>query len=189
MFFDPRPGFLILVCLLCLVEAVAAAPGGGIDGGGGGGDMLPQREQTQKLTQIWKDGVALLAEGDCKRAEKKFEDILEKVPRNSEANTLRGIALQCQKKYNTAIQYFKRAKRDDSQFYLAYEKLGISYLALARPDYAEEQLEELAAIKKLCEIRNRRCPPQLLTSHQNLAEAIKRFAGTPIDSKKDDQHS
>jgi len=166
---------------LLLSSQAAFGQGGGVDGGGGGGDMVPSR--TSKLTDIYRDGVTLLADGECKRAEEKFKAVLKKVPRNSEANYLRGISLQCQKDHKSAVRYFKRAKRDDHQFYRAYDALGISYLMLERPDLAAKELQELDVFKELCGIGNRVCPEKLLKSYRKLSDAMKRTQGQPVDSR------
>ena len=182
--------FLVVILFLCSGQVSFAAGGGGVDGGGGGGAAVPGRERRGSgPTGAYKDGIALLAEGECKKAEKKFKAVLKAVPRNSEANTLRGIALQCQLKFQASIRYFKRAKRDDSQFYMAYEKLGLSYLALDRAEYAEDEYRELSRFKKSCEFRNRKCPPSLLKSHKKLKEAIERTLGKVPETEEDsDQH-
>jgi tetratricopeptide (TPR) repeat protein len=170
---------LVLVVIGLLFCTQAAFGRGGVDGGGGGGEMVPSR--TTKLTETYRDGVSFLAEGECKRAEKKFRAVLKKVPRNSEANYLLGISLQCQKDHKSAIRYFKKAKSDDAQFYQAYEALGISYLTLERPDLAAKELQELDVFKELCGIGNRRCSEKLLKSHRKLLAATMRIAGQPVD--------
>lgn len=175
-----RSLFLIMLGLLFSGQ-VAFGYGGGVDGGGGGGEMVPSR--TTKLTEIYKDGVALLADGKCKKAEKKFKAVLKKVPRNSDANYLRGISLQCQKNPKASIRYFKRAKRDDHQFYRAYGALGISYLMLDRADLAEKEMAQLREFKRLCQTGNRICPPALLKVHQKLSDAMKRTQGHAVEPK------
>ena len=170
--------FLFLIVTGLFFSAQLASGAGGIDGGGGGGDMVPSR--TTKLTETFKDGVNFLTEGECKRAEKKFRAVLKKVPRNSEANYLLGISLQCQREHESAVRYFKRAKRDDAQFYQAYEALGISYLTLERPDLAEKELATLDSFKDLCQVGNRICPEKLLKSHRKLLAATKRVEGQPV---------
>lgn len=184
-----RSGFLMLLFFLCLAEVASAAGGaGGLDTGGAGGASTRRKTDTKKLNEIWRAGVTLLAAEDCKAAEKKFRDVLKKVPHNAEANTLRGMALQCQQDHKAAIRCFKRAKRDDSKFYLAYEKLGLSYLALDQKESAQDELEELAAIKKRCEADNQRCPAKLVKAHQDLTAAIMRSSGQPVDTTSGDQH-
>ena len=173
-----RFSFLIVTSLLFSAQLASAAAGGGVDGGGGGGEMVPSR--TTKLTETFQNGVNFLTEGDCKRAEKKFRVVLKKVPRNSEANYLLGISLQCQRDHESAVRYFKRAKRDDAQFYQAYEALGISYLTLERPDLAENELVKLGEYKDLCQTGNRICPEKLLKSHRKLLAAIRRVEGQPV---------
>lgn len=181
-----RPLFLIVTTLL-LSAQIASAAGGGVDGGGGGGSLVPGLGRGGAgLTEIFSEGVTFLAEGECKRAEKKFTAVLEKVPRNSETNYLRGISLQCQRRHKYATRYFKRAIRDDAQFYQAYEALGISYLTLERPDLAEKELKELEVFKVLCQMGTRKCPAVLLKSHRKLLAAITRMAGQQDDVAGDE---
>jgi tetratricopeptide (TPR) repeat protein len=176
-----------LVWLVCSVQIAYGQNGGGVDGGGGGGLNVPSRDRGgTKLTTLFKDGIAFLTEGDCKRAEKKFIAVLKKVPRNSEANYLRGISLQCQRKHKEAVRYFKRSKRDNVQFYQSYEALGISYLMLARPDLAEGELDALTEFKDLCQLGNRICPETLLKSHRKLLTAYTRVEGGDLGPTRGD---
>ncbi len=87
-------------------------------GGGRGSD----------LTETYREGVQLLTDGECKKAERKFRTVVKAVSRNPEANYMRGVALQCQGKHKTAVRYLKRALRYDDEMYAASEKLGISYM-------------------------------------------------------------
>jgi Flp pilus assembly protein TadD len=184
-----RSAILIVASLLFMVQVALAAPGGGVDGGGGGGRMVPSRDNDgATLSKLFSEGVAFLTEGECKLAEKKFRKVLKKVPRNSEANYLRGISLQCQRNHKSAIRYFKKAKRDDAQFYQAYEALGISYLTLERPDLAERELTVLSDFLEQCSGPRQICPPTLLKSHEKLLVALKRTEGQSVESPDGDQH-
>jgi tetratricopeptide (TPR) repeat protein len=174
---------------VALPVRIASSQGGGVDGGGGGGKMVPGRDEDgSTLSEVFREGVAFLADGKCKKAEDKFQFVLKTVPRNSQANYLRGIALQCQKRYNSSIRYFKRAKRDDAQFYQAYGGLGISYLALGKPARARDERRRLGKFMRLCQRKNRICPPELLKTHKKLTTAIERAEGGVRDSKGDDRH-
>lgn len=180
---------LIRVLLLSVIGSLLAVQvafgAGGVDGGGGGGNLVPNLEQAgPNLSKVFSEGVAFLAERDCKRAEKKFRAVLKEVPRNSEANYLCGISLQCQRDHKAAIRYFRRAKRDDFQFYQAFEALGISYLSLERPDLAQNELNELDWFKRICQIGNRICPGKLLKSHRKLLTAIRRVEGRLVESEE-----
>jgi tetratricopeptide (TPR) repeat protein len=171
------------LAFLACFAGLAMAQVGGVDGGGGGGIMVPsQDEDGDTLMRTFRDGVALLAEGKCKEAEEKFEKILKQVPRNSQTNYLRGVALQCMHRYKASLRYFQRAKRDDAEFWQAYGGLGISYLAIDRVDRARKELDELTKYKRLCEKPNRRCPPELLKAYEKLATAFERAEGGVDDS-------
>ena len=104
--------------------------------------------------------------------------MLKKVPRNSQANYLRGVSLQCQDKHKQAVRYFKRAKRDDSSYFRAYSELGMSYLILGRPDLASEQMSKLDQMKASC---GERCPTLLLKSVTKLRTALDRIEGKVVD--------
>lgn len=173
------PALLLSFCLSWAIPPIASAVlGDSLDVVGGDGQLAPTFEnQGVKLTEIFREGVQLLADGKCKRAEKKFEAVLEKVPRNSDTNYLRGVALQCQHKYKKALRYFKHAKRDDANYYIAYEKLGVSYLAIGGMDEAKGELLELTRIADAC---GDRCPMKLLKAKRKLAEAIARFEGVEV---------
>ena len=111
----------------------------------------------------------MLADGDCKKAERRFRKIVKAVPRNPEANYLRGVALQCQDKHKIATRYLKKAARYDETMYSAYEKLGISYLALDQRDDAQDQLDQLDSLKRAC---GDACPEKLIRAHAKLVSAI-----------------
>ncbi len=176
--------FLVLLLMLSFAFSAETvlAQSGGVDGGGGGGKMVPDQDNDgPELTTIFKEGVEFLTEGECKRAEKKFKRILKKVPRSSQANYLRGVALQCQDKHQQAVRYFKRAKRDDSSYFRAYAELGMSYLILDRPDLAREQLGNLDMMAATC---GDRCPSLLLKSVSKLRTALDRIEGKTVDSDR-----
>lgn len=175
---------LILLVSLCVAQ-VASAQGGGVDGGGGGGKMVPSQDNDgDTLMRTFEDGVAYLAEGECEEAEKKFEKVLKKVPRNSEANYLRGISRQCMRDWKGSIRYFRRAKRDDLEFWQAYGALGISYLAIDRPKQARKEFDELAKYKRLCEMPRRKCPVELLKAYEKLRTAFERVEGGVTPSEE-----
>ena len=159
-----RLAFLVAFCL-ALSAPVASAAGAG---GGGGGGFSGGGSGTD-LNKVFRDGLELLEDGDCKKAEKKFRKIVKAVPRNPEANYFRGVALQCQDKHKAATRYLKKAARYDDKMYAAYEKLGMSYLALGEPDEARSQLEHLDSLRQEC---RKTCSAELLQAHATLASAI-----------------
>jgi tetratricopeptide (TPR) repeat protein len=145
-------------------------------------DLVPQLGRGgDSLTTIFKDGLEFLKKGECKKAEKKFLKVLDKVPRSSEANYLAGVALQCQKDWDSSLTYFRRAKRDDAQYYRAYEAFGVSALALGSRKHAQAELDELQTFIDAC---GQKCPPLLLQSHQKLVDAIAKFDGVPVQSSE-----
>jgi len=172
-----KRNFILVMILWCALSAQSAVAGGagGANPGSQGGDLVPDKSKSGPgLTKIFEAGVEFLVAGDCKRAEKKFKRVLKTVPRNSEANYLRGVALQCQDKHKQAVRYFKRSKRDDAGFHRAYAELGLSYLVLERPDLAREQLNALQRRKSIC---GSRCPLDLKKAFAKLRSAFDRIEG------------
>jgi hypothetical protein len=145
----------------------------------GDGRLVPQQGRGgDTVTVLYRDGVEFLKKGECKDAEKKFLKVLDAVPRNSEANYLCGVALQCQKDFDGSVRYFRRAKRDDAHFYRAYEALGISALALGSREHAQRELDALDEFVGEC---GKKCPPILVRSRQKLVDAIAKFDGVPVE--------
>jgi len=169
---------LLVLVQLALSVQVASAAGGG----GGGGDLGAGSGRGPDLNEVFREGVELLAEGDCKRAERKFRTVVKAVARNPEANYLRGAALQCQGKHKAAARYFKKAARYDEKMYAAYEKLGISYLALGKQEDAETQLERLETLERGCDAK---CPVKLREARSKLARAIAGPDETESDETGD----
>ncbi|MFP6653986.1 MAG: hypothetical protein VCB25_00045 [Myxococcota bacterium] len=166
---------ILMVLFFALTAPCALAADNPIVDGGGSGRLVPDFGRGGPgLTQLFKDGVALLTEGECARAGKKFRRVLKKVPRNAETNYLHGLALQCQKKHKQAIRFFQRAKRDDQEFFRAYTEMGLSYLILGRTDLAKIQMTALEQMKSTCRDR---CPAKLLKSVAKLRRAIDRIEG------------
>ena len=145
-------------------DALAAGGGGGVAGGGRGGTSGPDPNKA------YREGVELLQAKDCKKAAKKFRSVLKAVPRNAEANYLRGRALACQGKHKDATRSFKRAIKYDREMYEAYEHLGTMYLALDKSDDAKEQLSLLAQMRSEC---GETCPSKLDRAYRTLSEGIQ----------------
>jgi Flp pilus assembly protein TadD len=166
---------LILGVVFCVVfSASSAFAAGGGGGGGAGGGLGGGGGSAPDLNKIFREGVELLSDGDCKKAEKKFRKVLRTVKRNPEANYLRGRALQCQEKHKAATRFLKKAIRYDDKMYVAYEKLGVSYLALGDEKAVATQLEKLDTLKQEC---SDRCPASLLEAQASLATAAAAVAG------------
>jgi len=156
---------------------VLAAGGGGALNAGGGGGSGPD------LNELFQEGVELLTDGECKKAERKFRTIVKAVKKNPEANYMRGMALQCQGKHKSAARYLKKATEYDEKMYVAYEKLGVSYLALGKEKDAQSQLGHLEKLKQGC---GEKCPEKLLRAHAKLATAIADPKAENDDSARND---
>ncbi len=161
---------LSVVLVLTVIVSVQAAFAAGSGGGGGGGLGEGQGGgRGSDLSRVYREGVQLLADGECKKAERKFRKITKAVSRNPEANYMRGMALQCQGKYKTAVRYLKKAIRYDDEMYAAYQQLGISYLELGEEKDAKGQLDRLETFKQGCDGD---CSRELLEAHAKLVAAI-----------------
>jgi Flp pilus assembly protein TadD len=170
---------------LALSAPAAIAAGGGGGGGGGGSGGLGGGGRGPDLAKVYREGVELLADGDCEKAERKFRTVVKAVSRNPEANYMRGVAYQCQGKHKRATRYLKKAVRYDDEMYAAYEKLGISYLALGEEKDAKRQLDYLETFKQGCD---ETCPATLLEAHANLASAVAAGETDEADPVGRDQH-
>lgn len=178
---------LVIACLGLPVQVAVAAggSGGGAGAPGGSGGGGPD------LNKLFREGTQLLAAGECKKAERKFRKVLASVKKNAEANYLRGVALQCQDKHKSAARALKKATRYDKKLYAAFEKLGLSYLALGRHEDARSQLAHLESLKRACEGN---CSSKLRKAHAKLLSAIgaaesEAKAGAETeDGAAEDQH-
>jgi tetratricopeptide (TPR) repeat protein len=159
----------LIVSLMLLVASMAQAAGGG--GGGGGGGDLGGGGSGPDPNEAYREGVELLAAGECKKADRRFRAVLKAVPRNPEANYLRGVAAQCQGKHKGAVKYFKRAIKYDASMYGAYQRLGTSYLELDELEDATEQAQRLRELRAEC---GESCSEKLIEAHDELEEAVQR---------------
>jgi tetratricopeptide (TPR) repeat protein len=167
------PVLTLGLSLLVAAAAYSAGGGGGMGGGGGGSRSGPDPNKA------YREGIEYLAAGNCKKAERKFRVVLKAVSRNAEVNYLRGTALGCMDKHKSAVKHFRRAIRYDKSMVLAYERLGLSYLALEKPEDANQQLARLAELRAQCA---EECEPKLIRAHGDLEAAIRDRAGGARDS-------
>jgi len=79
----------------------------------------------------------------------------------------------------------KKAVRYDDEMYAAYEKLGISYLALGETEDAKGQLHRLETLKLDC---GETCSSALLEARASLASAIADLEATKLAPNRSDQH-
>jgi tetratricopeptide (TPR) repeat protein len=175
---------ILVACFFLSTQLSSAAGGGNI---GGPGPAQGSRRGPD-LTETYREGVELLATGDCKQAEKRFRSVLKKVSSNPEANLMRGAALQCQGKHKAATRYLKKAKRYDKKLYAAYQRLGVSYLEMGKRDEAQEELDDLTELLESC---GQQCPKGLSRSHSQLEAALGGATEHDVDASsdsKDDQH-
>jgi tetratricopeptide (TPR) repeat protein len=155
------------------------------DGGGGGGGSVGGRSGADP-NAAYRDGVALLQAGDCKKAEKKFKTVLEAASRNAEANYMRGLALQCRNKHKKAVTYLRRATKYDKSLYAAYASLGISYIELKKPADARKQLAKLAELRRKCD---QKCSKKLIRAQDDLSAALSEDQGEGAALSNGRQHA
>lgn len=174
------PAWILGLSLLVAAAAYSAGGGGAMGGGGGGGGGRSGPDPNK----AYRAGIEFLAAGDCKKAERKFRIVLKSASRSAEVNYLHGTALSCMKKYKRAVKYFRRAIRYDDSMYPAYERLGLSYLALEKPKDANEQLARLAQLRTQCAAE---CEPKLIRAHYGLDTAIRERTGDERNSEGETQ--
>ena len=168
--------FVLGFCFVVAGQTTFAAGGGGQWSGpsrGGSGKSGAGLEKT------YREGTQLLEEGECGEAERKFRKVLKAVPKSPEANLFRGMALQCQQKFDASTRYFKRARRHDKKLYVAYQLLGVAYLELGKSKAARNQLDDLARLLEACEGD---CSERLMQAHSKLAAAISASDHDAADS-------
>ena len=174
----------LVTCFLLSAQLSSAAGGGNM----GGPAPANGSRRGPDLNEVYREGAELLANGDCRKAEKKFRSVLKAVATNPEANLMRGAALQCQGKHKAATRYFKKAKRYDKSLYSAYRMLGVSYLELGKRDAAQSELDRLTELLEDC---GEECPKALSRSHSELKAQLDGTAQGNVDApsnSEDDQH-
>ena len=132
----------MLLCAAALSLAVLpaqAAPSGG-------GPSMPSSSQQIDPEASYKAGVEALTGGDCKKAEKKFGEVLSVAAKHPEANYYMGLAKVKCGKDKQAVKYFERAIKERENFIEAREQLALASLRLEDRAEAEKQL---AAIRKI----------------------------------------
>lgn len=98
----------------------------------------------------YEEGLAALQAGDCKKAEKKFGEVLTVAPKFPEANYFMGLAKTKCGKDKQSIKYFERAIKERETFIEAREQLALASLRLGERADAEGQLAAIKAIIAGC---------------------------------------
>jgi len=105
----------------------------------------PSAPQTDPQASF-QEGIAALQAADCKKAEKKFGDVLAVAPDHAEANYYMGLAKAKCGKDKQARRYFERAIKERATFIEAREQLALAAIRL--DDRAEAEAQR-AAIGKI----------------------------------------
>lgn len=160
--------FFVLAVFLTASSALAAG------GGGGGGGSIPSSSsssgpRTDPMV-AYREGIALIEAGEYKEAEKKLRSVTRSVSKHARANYYLGVAEYGQQDYKGASKYFKKAIKYNSRIYPAYEHLGKAYLALGKPEEAQEQLDHLAGVLETCGDTCTRAPIE--AAYNSLKEAM-----------------
>lgn len=98
----------------------------------------------------FQDGLAALQAGDCKKAEKKFGEVLAVAADHAEANYYMGLAKRKCDKDKQAIKYFRRAIKERESFIEAREQLALASIRLDDRPEAEAQRAAIAEIIAAC---------------------------------------
>ena len=131
-----------------------------------------------KLTiqQALEQASKMLSQNEFVKAEKIYRSILQAQPNNLDAHNNLGIILHNYKNYSEAINHFKKAILEDSNFFLAYSNLGLSYKSLG--EFEEAKKIYIQAIK---------IEPNYSQAHNNLGvifELLNNLDEAKISIKK-----
>ncbi|MEQ1929068.1 MAG: tetratricopeptide repeat protein [Parvularculaceae bacterium] len=133
---------LTAVAALLLAAPVWAAP----SGGGPSAPSAPSTGPQINPQESFQQGIEALQAGDCKKAEKKFGEVLSVAPKHPEANYYMGLAKAKCEKDKQAVKYFERAIKERETFIEAREQLALASVRLGDRAAAEA---ELGSIKKI----------------------------------------
>ncbi|NWG70699.1 MAG: tetratricopeptide repeat protein [Parvularculaceae bacterium] len=130
---------------LCLTgSGAAAAPSSGPPA-----PSAPSGPQVNPQTSF-EEGIAALQAGECKKAEKKFGEVLSIASRHAEANYYMGLAKTKCGKDKQAIKYFERAIKERENFVEAREQLALASIRLGDRAEAEAQRDAIKSIVAAC---------------------------------------
>jgi tetratricopeptide (TPR) repeat protein len=134
---------LVAAAIFAGAPALAAPSGGGAPmSTSPGADIDPQ--------QSFAEGIEALQEGDYKKAEKRFGEVLTVAPKHPEANYYMGLAKVGRGRDKQAVRYFKRAFEERENFVEAREQFALAQIRLGERADAEEQLAAIQAIAAAC---------------------------------------
>ncbi|MDX2299493.1 MAG: tetratricopeptide repeat protein [Xanthomonadaceae bacterium] len=138
------------VLLLTAVSALAcAAPASAAPSGGTPGPSMPSGPSVNPQ-ESFKEGLAALQAGDCKKAEKKFGEVLSVASKHAEANYYMGLAKTKCDKDKQAVKYFERAIKERENFIEAREQLALASIRLDDRAEAEAQRDAIEQIVAAC---------------------------------------
>lgn len=106
------------------------------------------------LEQVHKTGVAAYQAGDYAAADEAFSVLVEKDPKNADANFLLGLAKYGQEDWEGARTYFEAATKRDKQHADARTQLGLTLIRLGDLNSAIDVYRDLEALNERC---NGRC--------------------------------
>lgn len=134
--------------------AALVAWGPGLAAPSGGGAPMPSSPSSPRSgvnpQQSFIEGVEALKEGDYKKAEKKFGEVLTAAPAHPEANYYMGLAKVGRGRDKQAVRYFKRAFEERENFIEAREQFALTQIKLGERADAEEQLAKIREIVAAC---------------------------------------
>lgn len=99
----------------------------------------------QLAEKYFQDGLEFMNQGRWQEALSCFQQVLT-AHENAEVYYNMGYIKTAQGRYEEAIQYFRRATQIKNDFARAHQKMGECYLALDRPNLAQQSFQKAAEI-------------------------------------------
>ena len=93
---------------------------------------------SREINKAIKDALEYHHNGEFKKADLIYLEVLSNNPENFEANHLHGCILSKNKKYDDALIYFKKAHKIDSENYELNNNIGLTYKNIKNYDNAEK---------------------------------------------------
>ncbi len=107
-------------------------------------EAVPEPE-FQMAEKYFQEGLEFMNQNRWKEALSCFQQVLT-VHQNAEVYYNMGYIKTAQGRYEEAIQYFRRATQIKNDFARAHQKMGECYVALERPNLAQQSFQSAAEI-------------------------------------------
>ena len=144
---------VLMLAAICSVSGVAyAQPGLSTGLNPEGADRANQIEKNalRVAMSIRKVGIEALQNQNYPAAEKAFSDLLARVPTNSDANYLMGLAKLGRQNWGEHKPFLEIAVKEEPKRPEPKVRLGVTYVRLNDIDAAKRQRAELVKIDRKC---------------------------------------